>query len=196
MVWDIERGAAQQIEPVVWQSESCIGNWHYDRGIHNAHTYGDSSLVIHTLADVVSKNGVFLLNIPVRADGTIDEQEEAIVRNIGHWMKTNGEAIYATRPWKVFGEGSGRGSAGVADVRFTTKGNVLYAIVFGWPKAPVTIHALGAKAGLLDGAIQDVSLLGSDDKVDWKQDDAGVIIQPPAQKLFNEAVVYKFTLKS
>ncbi len=210
MVWDIERGAAQGIQPVVWQSETCIGEWHYNRQIHNAHTYGDSKLVVRTLADVVSKNGVFLLNIPVRADGTIDEQEEAIVKNIGHWMKTNGEAIYATRPWKVYGEGPsvkkaggekdasfnlGKTSVGTDDIRFTTKGTVLYAMVLGWPTKPVTVHSLGAKAGLLDGTIQDVSLLGSADKVDWKQDDDAVTIQPPAKKLFDEAAVYKFTLK-
>jgi alpha-L-fucosidase len=211
MVWDIERGAAHEIEPVTWQSETCIGDWHYNREIHNAHTYGDSTLVVHTLADVVSKNGVFLLNIPVRADGTIDEQEEAIAKNIGHWMKTNGEAIYATRPWKVYGEGPGIGLAakdkstsfnlgktktGVDDIRFTKKGNVLYAIVLGWPRNPVTIHSLGAKAGLLDGTVEDVSLLGDTNKVDWKQDDDAVIIQPPARKLFEEAAVYKLTIGS
>ena len=210
MVWDIERGAAHEIEPVIWQSETCIGNWHYDRGLHNAHTYGKSPMVIRTLADVVSKNGIFLLNIPVRGDGTIDEQEEEIVKNVGHWMKTNGEAIYATRPWKVYGEGPsvkksgsdkdasfniGKTAMGASDIRFTKKGDVLYAIVLGWPKDALVIHSLGAKAGLLDGTIQDVSLLGSSDKVDWKQDDDAVTIQAPAKKLFDEAAVYKFTLK-
>ncbi len=213
MVYDIERGVSSKIEPLPWQSETCIGNWHYDRSLYDHHWYKNANFVIRTLADVVSKNGVFLLNIPVRGDGTIDDQEEAIVKDIGVWMKTNGEAIYATRPWKVCGEGPGIDKAppknapgSVADnakaaavkpdeIRFTTKGAALYAIVYGWPTQTVTIKSLGAKAGLLEGAITNVTLLGSDDKVDWKQDDGAVTIQPPTKKLFDEAAVYKFTLK-
>ncbi len=211
MVWDVERGSSPKIEPLPWQSETCIGDWHYFREIHNEHGYKTSSIVIHTMADVVSKNGVFLLNIPVRSDGTIDEQEVGIVKDIGTWMKTNGEAIYATRPWKVCGEGpsidkapaiksqgfnEGQVKISAADIRFTTKGNVLYAIVLGWPTQPVTIRSLGAKAGLLDGAITDITLLGSDEKVDWTQADDAVTIQASQKKLFKEAAVYKCTIKS
>ena len=210
MVYDIERGVSSKIEPEVWQSETCIGNWHYDRAVYDHHGYKSSSTVIHTLADVVSKNGVFLMNVPVCGDGTIDDQEVAIVKDIGVWMKTNGEAIYATRPWKVCGEGpslekpaelkaqgfnEGKVKISEADIRFTTKGDSLYAIVLGWPTKPVTIKSLGTKAGLLDGTISDVSLLGNADKVAWTQSDNAVTIQPPAKPLFKEAAVYKFTLK-
>lgn len=210
MVWDVERGSSPKIEPLPWQSETCIGNWHYDRKLYERHGYKNSDTVIHTLADVVSKNGTFLLNIPVRGDGTIDDQEVAVVQAVGKWMKVNSEAIYATRPWKVCGEGpsidnpaeihnqgfnEGKIHLGVDDIRFTTKGNVLYAIVLGWPTKPVTIKSLGKTAGLLDGSISNIELLGSDEKIAWVQSDNGVIIQPPQTKLFNEATVFKLTLK-
>jgi alpha-L-fucosidase len=210
MVWDVERGASPKIEPLPWQSETCIGNWHYDRALYDRHGYKHSDTVIHTLADVVSKNGVFLLNIPVRGDGTIDDQELAVVQDIGKWMKVNGEAIYATRPWKVCGEGpsidkpaeihaqgfnEGKIHLGVEDIRYTTKGKSLYAIVLGWPTKPVTLKSLGTTAGLLDKGIADVALLGSDEKVSWNQTHDSVVINPPKTKLFDEATVFKFTLK-
>jgi alpha-L-fucosidase len=211
MVWDVERGASPKIEPLPWQSETCIGNWHYDRPLYERHGYRHADVVIHTLADVVSKNGTFLLNIPVRGDGTIDDDEIAIVKQIGGWMKVNGDAIYATRPWKVCGEGpsidnapaiqaqgfnEGKIKLGVSDVRYTTKGNALYAIVLGWPTQPVILKSLGTKAGLLDGTIQNVELLGSDEKVAWNKSVDSVTIQPPATKLTNdEATVFKVTLQ-
>ncbi|RYY09841.1 MAG: alpha-L-fucosidase, partial [Alphaproteobacteria bacterium] len=105
MVWDIERGQSDQIEPLPWQTCTCLGAWHYDRGIAERHGYKSATTVIRTLADVVSKNGNLLLSVPVRGDGTIDDQEEAIVREIAAWMKVHKEAILGTRPWKVAGEG-------------------------------------------------------------------------------------------
>ena len=211
MVWDVERGASPKIEPLPWQSETCIGNWHYDRAVYDHHGYKHADVVIHTLADVVSKNGTFLLNVPVRGDGTIDDQEVAIVKQIGGWMKVNGEAIYATRPWKVCGEGpsidnapaikaqgfnEGKIKMGVDDVRYTVKGNFLYAIVLGVPTKPVTLKALGTSAGLLTGSIHDIHLVGSDEKVLWSQAPEAVTIQPPQAKLANDqATVYKVSLK-
>lgn len=210
MVWDVERGASPKIEPLPWQSETCIGDWHYNRAVYDRHGYKNSSTVIRTLADVVSKNGTFLLNVPVRGDGTIDEQEVAIVQQVGKWMKVNGEAIYATRPWKVCGEGpaidhapainaqgfnEGKVKLGADDIRFTTKGNVLYAIILGWPGKPVTIKSLGATAGLLDKPITDVTLLGSDAKLTWSQTPDGLVVEPPKDKLFDEATVFKCTLQ-
>jgi alpha-L-fucosidase len=212
MVWDVERGSSPNIEPLPWQSETCIGNWHYDRALYDRHGYKHADTVIHTLVDVVSKNGIFLLNIPVRGDGTIDDQEVAIVQQIGAWMKVNGEAIYATRPWKVCGEGpaitnapsikaqgfnEGKIHMGNQDIRFTTKPNTLYATVLGWPTAPVTIKSLGKSSGLLTQPIADIALLGSDEKLSWEQTDNGVVIQLPKTKPANdEAIVFKIALKS
>jgi alpha-L-fucosidase len=210
MVWDVERGASPKIEPLPWQSETCIGDWHYSRAIYDHHGYKNSSTVIRTLANVVSKNGTFLLNIPVRGDGTIDDEEVDIVQQIGKWMKVNGEAIYDTRPWKVCGEGPSIDNApaisaqgfneraiklGADDIRYTSKGNVVYAFVLGWPTKPVTLKSLGKAAGLLDGEIDDITFVGSDEKVSWAQDDNAVTIQPPQTKLFDEATVFKVTLK-
>ena len=105
MVWDIERGQSSRIEPEPWQTDTCLGSWHYDRGIYERSGYKSASTVLRTLVDVVSKNGSLLLNVPVRGDGTIDEKERAIVEEVASWMAVNGEAIFGTRPWKVCGEG-------------------------------------------------------------------------------------------
>jgi len=209
MVWDIERGATNRIEPLPWQSETCIGNWHYQRSLYDRHGYKNSDTVIRTLADIVSKNGVFLLNVPVRGDGTIDDQEVEIVKRVGAWLKTNGDAIYATRPWKVYGEGpatdnqpalrgagfnEGKVRMGAADIRYTTKGSDLYAITLAWPTQPVVLRKLGKAAGLLAGTVVNVTMPGSEEKIEWTQTDEALTLQPPAKKLFNEAAVFKISL--
>ena len=105
MVWDIERGQANEIEPYPWQTDTCIGGWHYDRGLYNHNGYKSTKTVIQMLVDIVSKNGNLLLNIPVRGDGTIDDKELKVVEGIAGWMDVNKECIFGTHPWKVFGEG-------------------------------------------------------------------------------------------
>jgi len=149
MVWDIERGQSNVIEPLPWQTDTCLGDWHYDRSIYNRKGYKTAPKIIHTLVDVVSKNGNLMLNVPVRGDGSIDELERQIVEEIGVWMKANGESIYATRPWKIFGEGpaqnnsaaltaqgfnEGKGTPfGEHDIRFAVKDKSLFATVMAWP---------------------------------------------------------------
>ncbi|WP_321286243.1 alpha-L-fucosidase [uncultured Sunxiuqinia sp.] len=151
MVWDIERGQSNGIEPLPWQTDTCIGGWHYDREIYNRRSYKTAKMVIHTLVDIVSKNGNLMLNIPVRGDGSIDEQERQVVEEIGIWMDQNSQSIYGTRPWKTFGEGPAQESAASLtaqgfnegkgkpftseDIRFAIKGDVLYATVMGWPES-------------------------------------------------------------
>ncbi len=212
MVWDIERGQANTIEPYVWQTDTCIGSWHYDRNIYQRHRYKTAKTVIHTLADIVSKNGNLLLSIPVRGDGTIDSDEIAVVEGIAKWMDVNRAAIFGTRPWKVFGEGpalanaaplraqgfnEGRGKPFTAnDVRFTTKGDTLYAIAMGVPTEPLKIKSLGTDSKLLDRAISQIQLLGSDEPVNWSQDSDSLTIQPPEKTPCEEAVVFKITSKS
>ena len=143
------------------------------------------------LADIVSKNGNLLLNIPVRADGSIDDQEEKILNEIGDWLHINGEAIYATRPWKTYGEGGEMAGTerkySPKDIRFTRAkdGSTLYAIVLGEPMEPVRITSLAAER------ITSVSLLGSDAKVDWKQNPDALVIQIPHAWPCKHAVVYK-----
>ena len=209
MVWDVERGSSPKIEPLPWQSETCIGSWHYDRAVYDRHGYKTASTIIRTLADVVSKNGTFLLSVPVRSDGTIDEQEVEIVKQVGAWMKVNSECIYSSRPWKVCGEGpaidhpaeikaqgfnENKIKLGLEDVRFTTKGNVLYAIVLGIPDKEIALKSLGNAAKLIDNPVHSISLVGSAEKLQWKQSDEALTISKPAQFPSENAVVFKITL--
>lgn len=206
IVWDIERGQSDKIEPLPWQTCTCIGGWHYDRSIYDLKKYKSAKTVIHMLCDVVSKNGNLLLNIPVRADGTIDELEERIVEEIGAWMNINGEAIYDTRPWKVFGEGpavdevnpiheqgfnEGKGKPlGEEDIRFTSKGTTIYAIVMGKPTRPIRLDKLGNSAGLISSAPKRVTVLGGGE-VKFSQDDAALTIDAPKEVPSESAVAFK-----
>jgi alpha-L-fucosidase len=212
MVWDIERGVSNSIEPFVWQTDTCIGDWHYNRRVYDRKGYKSAKTVIQILMDVVSKNGNLLLNIPVRGDGTIDEQEQAVVEEIGQWMKVNSEAVYGTKPWKVFGEGpaiaaaaplsaqgfnEGKGKPlGESDFRFTRKGNDLYATFFGWPAdAKTVIQSLSADKGYLEGSrIEAIQLLGYDGNLTWEEKVEGVFITLPAQTPGKNAFVLKIRL--
>jgi alpha-L-fucosidase len=209
MVWDIERGHSDRIEPLPWQTDTCIGNWHYDRAIFEEHRYKSTKTVIQTLVDIVSKNGNLLLSIPVRADGTIDSDEVAVVEGIAKWMEVNREAIFGTRPWKVFGEGPASDSAAAIqvgnfnegngkpftadDVRFTSKGDVLYAIAMGWPTKTLHIKSLGMDTKLLEEPISKIQLLGSDEKVRWSQDADSLAIEPMHSRPCDDAFVFKIT---
>lgn len=173
MVWDVERGALTHINEHYWQTCTCLGSWHYDRTRFTKNTYKPAVRVIRMLADIVSKNGNLLLSVPVRADGTLDEREEAILDSLGTWMARNHECIYDTRPWHKFGEGPdaekarpmqnglGFNEAVVqytpADMRFTTKDNILYAILLQRADdGKVVIRSLADKGH----EIESVSVLG------------------------------------
>lgn len=169
IVEDVERGFLDEIRPEPWQTDTCIGNWHYDRRLYESGGYKSAKQVIQRLADVVSKNGNLLLNIPVRGDGTIDDKEEAIVEQIAGWTQRNGEAIFGTRPWRVFGEGPTKPPTGMlneqeakpftaGDIRFTRKDDALYAIFLDWSSAETAIRSLGTNA--TNAAIERVELLG------------------------------------
>ncbi len=205
MIWDIERGQSNQIEPLPWQTDTCIGGWHYDRRLFDNKGYKSAKTVIHTLVDVVSKNGNLLLNIPVRGDGTIDSEERAVVEEIAAWMQINSESIYGTRPWNVFGEGPAIESAapiseqgfnegkgrplGAEDFRFTTKDKTLYAIMMGWPKDnSILIKKLAASA--LTGHVSEVKLLGND-KLSFEQTAAGLKVKLPEQAPGKDAFALK-----
>ncbi|MBA4197411.1 MAG: alpha-L-fucosidase [Chitinophaga sp.] len=202
MVWDIERGQSNQIEPLPWQTDTCIGVWHYDRRVYDNNRYKTATTVIHTLADVVSKNGNLLLNIPLRGDGSIDEKSKKVVEEIGAWMKINSESIFATRPWKIFGEGpamknaaplSGQGfnegkiKFTAEDIRFTTKGNTLYAILLGIPNTPqLLIQSLAT-----GNKVEHAKLLGYDGNLTFNQTNEGLKVNLPNQFTSNGAVVLK-----
>ncbi len=211
MVWDIERGQASEIEPFPWQTDTCIGNWHYDRRVFEQHKYKTAATVIRTLADIVAKNGNLLLSIPVRGDGTLDSDELTVVEGITHWMGINRECIFGTRPWKVFGEGpasqmaplraqgfnEGKGKPVTAeDVRFTTRGDVLYMIQLGVPTQELRVRSLGNAARQLNRPIAAIALVGSTEKIEWKITDEALTLAAPHAAPSPEALVYKITLKS
>jgi alpha-L-fucosidase len=179
VVEDVERGFVDEIQERPWQTCTCIGNWHYDRGLYERHGYKSAKNVVQRLCDVVSKNGNLLLSIPVRGDGTIDSDEEEILTGLAGWFALNGEAIYGTRPWRLCGEGPTRPKAGAmnegaqpaftsADIRFTAKDGVLYAALLDWPEGPAAISSLGA-AALPEARIGHVALLGHG-PLDWARD--------------------------
>jgi len=162
LIWD--KLPADIIEPDPWQMDICIGDWHYKQG----QVYRTAADVVPYLVDVVAKNGNLLVNFPIRADGTLDAAEHAILDELTAWFRVNGEAIHDTRPWRVFGEGPSRAEPvdfpfrkhrlGPGDVRFTEGEDALYAFIFAWPGdgGPLTIGSLGTAAG----RVRRVSLLG------------------------------------
>lgn len=193
LVNDFERGQSAVIPPHPWQTDTCIGEWHYKRSIYENHQYKTPDQVVKTLLDVVSKNGNLLLSIPVRGDGTIDSDEREFLAAMGAWMTVNGEAIYETRPWTLYGEGPVHvGSGGfneavypftAKDFRFTTRGSTLYAAALGWPDdGRLTVQTLAANAPGVVGEVTGVSLLGSTEKLVWERTVDGLVVTLPAQK--------------
>ena len=210
LLWDIERGQSDHIEPLPWQTDTCLGSWHYDRRIYDRHGYKSAKTVIHTLIDVVSKNGNLLLSVPVRGDGTIDEQERAVVEEIAAWMQIQGESIYGTRPWKVFGEGPAQAGAvplsaqgfnegkgkpfGSQDIRFVTKGPVLYATALGWPTdGSILITTLARGNANYPEQIGRVELLGHATELAFEQTAQGLVVQLPIQKPNELAYAFRIT---
>jgi alpha-L-fucosidase len=191
LVEDVERGDRDDIQPLPWQTDTCIGNWHYDRSLFTNHRYKSAASVIHRLCDIVSKNGNLLLSIPLRGNGTIDADERQILEALADWMGRNGEAIHGTRPWRTYGEGPTRVGGGMfsegnaqpftaEDIRFTTKAGALYAIALGWPMDGVLrIASLAQGSALAPGAIERVEALGSADPLPFTRHRKGLEVRLP-----------------
>jgi len=198
IVEDVERGFVADIQARPWQTDTCIGQWHYDRPLYERGGYKSAKQVVQRLADVVSKNGCLLLNIPVRGNGSIDEKEEAILDDLAAWFRINGEAIYGTRPWRRFGEGPTQPPLGhmaeseakpfvAEDVRFTSKHGTLFAILLDWPTSEVEIASLG-RSQLKNARIERVTLLGGG-SLEFRHDsDALRLILPAAGRGFVPAL--------
>jgi alpha-L-fucosidase len=196
-VLDIERGKLDILRPYLWQTDTSVGlkSWGYIEGEEFRKPDG----LVDDLVDIVSKNGLLLLNIGPRADGTIPEQAQQLLLDIGKWLDVNGEAIYGTRPYKTFGEGPTKVLTGGftdrkqqpftgEDIRFTTKGSTIYAIALDWPGKTMTVKTLTP-----DIKIKAVSLLGSQAKLAWKQTPQGLQVQLPAEKPCDYAYTLKIT---
>lgn len=206
VVMDCERGAFADISPRPWQTCMCIGSWHYSRSLYEKGGYKTAERIVKTFIDIVSKNGNLLLNIPVRGDGSIDEKERAFLAEFKAWLDVNGEGIFGSRPWKIYGEGvvktANTGSfrdneklqesLSEKDIRFTQKNGTIYTFVLGFPTTKtVTVNALGRKSPQMQGKrIKRVRLLGCDKKVVWQQTADALLITMPQVQNTGKAVCF------
>ena len=159
----------------------------------------DANTLVDMLVDITSKNGRILLSVPPLPDGSFTPEIRHELEEIGKWLKVNGEAIYGTIPWVFYGEGpttvihpghhgqgqkQGKEMAKFTeqDIRFTQKGDVLYAICLGWPGSELAVRALGYNGKLFPGDIQEVSLLGSDENISWEQTGDALLVRFPESK--------------
>ncbi len=195
-VLDIERGKLDAMRKDVWQTDTSIGlkSWGYIEG----EEFRAPDSLIDDLIDIVSKNGVLLLNIGPRPDGTIPEQAQKILLEMGDWLKVSGEAIYGTRPWKVFGEGPTQVLTGGftdrkqkpftgQDIRFTSKGSTVYAIALDWPEKQLVVKSFTAKP-------RSVDLLGYSGKLTWKQTPGGLVVDLPAKNPGKFAYAFRISM--
>jgi alpha-L-fucosidase len=199
-VQDLERSKLEGIKPEPWQTDTSInGPWFYEQG----GKYISPNDVIDMLADIVSKNGNLLLNIPLRADGTLDAESESILTEMAKWMAVNGEAIYGTRPWLIFGEGPTsvkneyseriKEAFTTADFRFTAKADTLYAIGLNWPEGGGTIVIGSLVPENCPDRIRALTLLGYDGNLDWESDGQGLKVRLPKRKPCDYAYVLKMS---
>jgi alpha-L-fucosidase len=188
-VEDLERGVMPGVNPYPWQTDTSIGDWFYNRNWK----FRPVSWTVHMLVDIVSKNGNLLLNVVQRPDGSLDPEVEQMLHEMAGWIALNGEAIYGTRPWEVYGEGPVRTKGGhfkedfkytSKDIRFTTKDQNLYAVALGWPEdGQLLVKSLARTDAAPESKITKVSLLGYKGKLEWSQSADGLAVKLPAQKL-------------
>ena len=203
-VLDHERGVLDEISANPWQTDTCIGNWHYARGIQ----YKSPKFIVDMLVDVVSRNGNLMLNFPLPNSGMLDDRELRILAEITDWMNVNGTAIYATRPWKIPGSGPSIAKPKTAgaetnfnekdrkdltpeDIRFTVKGDALFVFVMGLPEKEAIVPPLAVAGNFAVGRIVSVELLGYPGKLLWRQDASGLTIQMPESKPGKYALAFR-----
>jgi alpha-L-fucosidase len=192
-VQSVERGVMAGINPLPWQTDTSMGDWFYSDG----YKYKTTPEVINMMADVVSKNGCLLMNVVMYADGSLPPESDAFLTEMAAWMKVNAEAIHGTRPWRLHGEGPTQPTVGAfrenvaytpEDIRFTSKGDTLYAITLGVPRGPVTIRSLGTGAGR---NVRRVELLGRPGTLRFEQHDQALVIDLPANASVRHAAAFR-----
>jgi alpha-L-fucosidase len=201
-VQDLERGVKDTISALPWQTDTSIGDWFYRTG----QKYKSATEVIQMLVDIVSKNGNLLINIVQTPEGDLEPDVINIVNEIGMWTSVNGEGIYGTRPWKIYGERPGTAvkssnfnenqlKYSARDIRFTTKDSDLYAFCLGRPVTDIKIKSLGKDSKNLNKKITSVTLLGSTAKPEWKQEDDALIIKNDFKMPVEEVPVLGFKIE-
>jgi len=200
--YNLERGSAGEMkaEPWIWATD-LSGNWFYRKDAVNRMSI---PVMIGNAVDAISKNGAVMLNIALRGDGTIPENQQAYLTAFGDFLEANGEGIYGTRPWKIFGEGPLKMKDGRQgenhrdfsqnDIRFTTKDGDLYAFVLATPTEDILIKSL-ASGGKLDKKIKRIELLATDKCVKWNRSENGVIIHLSEKMPQQQVVGFRITLK-
>lgn len=185
---DLERGVQDSISPYPWQTDTSIGDWFYRTG----QNYKSATDIIQMLVDIVSKNGNLLINIVQTPEGDLEPDMLNTLNEIGKWTAANGEGIYGSRPWKVFGErpvnatsvkagnfNEGQVKYTAEDIRFTSNGKKLYAFLLGTPTGDIRIKPLGKSSAINTQKISSVSLLGSKEKIQWQQEADALVIKKP-----------------
>ena len=177
-----ERTRMNRVRQDKWETCDSLDpfSWGYNRNLKEG-DYMTPNQVVDYLVDVVSKNGNLLINIGPRADGTIPDVMQSCLRRVGEWLHVNGEAIYSSHYWEPYKDG---------DVRFTRKGNTLYAIALEWPDEELRLTSLAGKQ------VTKVDMLGLDEPVKWKQDDTALVIEPPAKRAGKYAFTFRIACKS
>ena len=202
-VEDVERGVKDTIIDYPWQTDTSIGDWYYRTG----QKYKSSDEVIQMLVDIVSKNGNLLINVVQTPEGDLEPDMLQILEEIGIWTSANGEGIYGSRPWKIYGEKPANEPAkklgrfdenfgfSSKDIRFTIKGNTLYAYCLGKPEADITIKSLAKASKLTNKAIASVSMIGSKEKLNWKQSADALVIKKPVKMPTWQVIGFKIEFK-
>ena len=169
MMWDVERGIPDRPQEDYWQTCTCIGDWHYNRGVYNGNRYKSSATVIRMLIDVVAKNGNLLLSIPVRGNGTANPRNA-----------------------QGFNEGQ---AYSARDVRYVTKDGAVYATIMAWPATgDFTFKAFSTAEPSYSGEVEKVTLLGGGD-VEFTHGVNGLTIKVPNTKPNDIAPVFRITFK-
>ena len=203
-LYDIERGKLAGIREDHWQTDTSVSyqSW----GYVDDDEFKSPTIIVHDLVDIVSKNGNLLLNVGPKPDGTIPDKAASLLLDLGAWLGVNAEAIYGTHPWHGFGEGGTTIVEGhlreredkafnAEDVRFTTKGDCLYAICLGWPGETARMKSLGSHSAVPASAIEQIQMLGSNQPLAWSQDESGLQILTPSHRPCDHAYAFRIRLK-